>query len=128
MLKIYAKNHHQTDSDVIRDLIATLAFKSTPDELKKAKKEQAKADVELTKAVQENTKKMDEIIAIKQATYFLIKNLTNNLNQIAHWINLYGENAYFAALKQQLSQIREQERKITQEIKRIDAKHGPISS
>lgn len=43
---------------------------------------------------------MDEIIAIKQATYFLIKNLTNNLNQIAHWINLYGENADFAALKQ----------------------------
>lgn len=124
LLKTYARNHHQTDSEVIRNLIATLAFKGTEKEMEKAKKKQKEMDAELAKSVQIYTRKMDQIIALKQATYFLFKNFTNNLNQITHWINKYAENADSVALKAYLAQIRAQEQEIKQEIKRLDAKNN----
>lgn len=123
LLKSYAKKHHQNDSEVIRGLIATLAFKGTENEIKIAEEKRKKVDTELAKSVQDYNRKMDQIIALKQATYFLLRNLTNNVNQVAHWVNLNGSNVDHDALKKLLKQIREQERQIKLKIDRIDAKN-----
>lgn len=124
LLKDYARKHHQNDSEVIRGLIATLAFKGTENEIKMAEEKRKKIDTELAKSVQDYNHKMDEIVALKQATYFLLRNMTNNLNQIAHWVNLYGSEADHDALKSLLKQIREQECQIKLKIDRIDAKNN----